>query len=52
MKIQDMKEKMRLTKKYDRYASFKKYVVDVAHKELKELYHNKDKTKSYLLFFS
>ncbi len=38
MKIQDMKEKMRLTKKYDRYASFKKYVIDVAHKELKELY--------------
>ena len=33
-----MKEKMRLTKKYDRYASFKKYVIDVAHKELKELY--------------
>lgn len=38
MKLQDMKEKMRLVKKYDRYASFKKYVIDVAHKELKELY--------------
>ncbi len=38
MKVQDMKEKMRLVKKYDRYAGFKKYVLDVALKELKELY--------------
>ncbi len=38
MKVQDMKEKMRLLKKYERYAGFKKYVLDVAHKELKELY--------------
>lgn len=38
MKVQDMKEKMRLIKKYDRYAGFKKYVLDVAQKELKELY--------------
>ena len=38
MKLQDMKEKMRLVKKYDRYAGFKKYVLDVALKELKELY--------------
>lgn len=38
MKVQDMKEKMRLVKKYDRYAGFKKYVLDVAQKELKELY--------------
>ena len=37
MKVQDMKEKMRLVKKYDRYAGFKKYVLDVALKELKEL---------------
>lgn len=38
MKVQDMKEKMCLVKKYDRYAGFKKYVLDVALKELKELY--------------
>lgn len=38
MSLKDMKEKMKLTKKYDRYASFKKYVIDVAHKELKDLY--------------
>lgn len=38
MSLKDMKEKMRLSKKYDRYASFKKYVIDVAHKELKDLY--------------
>lgn len=38
MKVQDMKERMKIVEKYDRYASFKKYVVDVAHKELKELY--------------
>lgn len=38
MGLKDMKEKMKLVKKYDRYASFKKYVIDVAYKELKELY--------------
>lgn len=38
MKVQDMKEKMKIVEKYDRYASFKKRVIDVAHKELKELY--------------
>ncbi len=38
MNVQDMKEKMKILKKYDRYASFKKKVVDVAHRELKELY--------------
>lgn len=38
MKVQDMKEKMKILEKYDRYASFRKYVVDVAHRELKELY--------------
>jgi hypothetical protein len=38
MKVQDMKEKMKIVEKYVRYASFKKKVVDVAHRELKELY--------------
>lgn len=38
MSLKDMREKMKLTEKYARYASFKKKVIEVAYKELKELY--------------
>lgn len=40
MKVQDMKEKMKITEKYSYYSGFKKKVLDVAHKELKELYND------------
>ena len=39
--VKDLRFKMKLDKKYVRYASFKKRVIDVAHSELKRMYqHN------------
>ncbi len=38
--IEEIKNIFQLEEKYSRYASLKKYVIEVAHKELKELYDN------------
>lgn len=38
LNIKDLREQFGLTNKYIKYASFKKYVIDIAHKELKELF--------------
>lgn len=38
LNIKELREQFGLTDKYIKYASFKKYVIDVAHKELKELF--------------
>lgn len=38
MSVKDMREKMKLEHKYSRYGSMKKYVLEVARKELKTMY--------------
>lgn len=38
IELKELREMFLLDKKYPRYASFKKFVLDVAHKELKDLY--------------
>ena len=39
LSIKDLRDNFSLTDKYPKYGAFKKFVIDVAHKELKELYH-------------
>lgn len=46
IKLQDLREQLYLEDKYSKYASLKKYVLDVACKELKELF-KKDQCNVY-----
>jgi plasmid replication initiation protein len=39
LNIKDLRDSFGLTEKYIKYGSFKKFVIEVAYKELKDLYH-------------